>query len=139
MSDVEISKLEQVSQSLGELQPERVEAVLGLIEGWKMGLGSGVGVPVSAVMARVLVNDWVLGILPDRFGAGEAKMLAAGDIWCVPVVLSYPVVGVIGQVGEVLISAFSGGIISATQPDVMRSHATKLYEARSHDIEAAFS
>jgi hypothetical protein len=64
--------------------------------------------------------------------------MAAGDIWCVPVMLSYPAIGELGQVGEVVVNAFSGEIISATPPDVMRSQGLKLYEVRSRKIEAAF-
>jgi hypothetical protein len=138
MAEVEANKIEHASEKLKTLSPAQLEAMLGLMDGWQLEASPTNEPPVSAAMAESVVNDWLLEVLPDRFLAAEPRMIAAGDIWYVPVVLTYPAIGQVGQVGEVLISAFSAGMISATSPDVMRSQGLKLYEVRSHEIESAF-
>jgi hypothetical protein len=44
----------------------------------------------------------------------------------------------VGLVGEVLVSAFSGGIISATRPEQMKIAGTQCYAEREAAIQAAF-
>jgi hypothetical protein len=138
MSEVETDTINRVSEKLKTLSRDQLKTMLGLMDGWQVNWSPEAVAPVSSSMAQSVVNDWLLQVLPDRFMAAEAKMLAGGDVWYVPVILTYPTIGAIGHVGEVLVSAFSAGIISATQADVMRAQGVKLYEARSHDIEASF-
>ncbi|MGI0494050.1 hypothetical protein ACN4EG_19885 [Alkalinema pantanalense CENA528] len=138
MAKVEATKIEHASEKLKTLNPGQLEAMLGLMDGWQLEASPTQEPPVTAAIAESVVNGWLLEVLPDRFMAAEPRMIAAGDIWYVPVVLTYPIIGEVGQVGEVLVSAFSAGMISATSPDVMRSHGLKLYEERSHEIESAF-
>jgi hypothetical protein len=132
-----MNPVEQTSAKLEYLTTDRLEAISGLIDGWLESRTSSV-VPISATAARTIVNDWILHELPDRFTAVEAKPIAGGDIWCVAVGLAYPQIGVIGTVGEVLVSAFSGGIISATPPNVMKMAGMQCYAAREHEIKSAF-
>ena len=127
----------QTQEILRTLSDDRWIAISGLIEGWTEP-GQNDSVPISIQAAQTIVNDWILKGLPDRFTALEPKRMAAGDIWCVPVGLAYPNIGVIGQVGEVLVSAFSGGIISASQLEVMKAIAMIYYAEREDDIKAAF-
>ncbi len=129
--------VEQTSAKLEHLTTDRLEAISGLIDGW-LERPAHEAVPISAMAARTIVNDWILRGLPDRFTAVEAKPIAGGDIWCVAVGLAYPQMGVIGTVGEVLVSAFSGGIISATSPNVMKTAGMACYAAREHEIKSAF-
>ncbi len=127
--------VDQAYEQLEQLSPERLDAVRGLFEGWRTTWASGA---ISAVRVQSLVNGWLLTVLPDRFVAGEARLMAGGDIWCVSVGLAYPRVGIVGVVGEVLVSAFSGGIISATPPDQMKIVGMKCYAERESEIQAAF-
>jgi hypothetical protein len=130
-----MNPVEQTSEKLKALSSDRLVAVSGLIEGW---LEPHSSVPISAVMAQTVVNHRLLQMLSDRFTAAEPKLIAGGDIWCVPVGLAYPRIGIVGQVGEVLVSAFSAGIISATLPEQMKSAGMKCYAEREHEIRAAF-
>ena len=127
----------QTKEELKTLSDDRWIAISGLVEGW-METGQNDSAPIAIQAAQTIVNDWILKCLPDRFTALEPKRMAAGDIWCVPVGLAYPNIGIIGQVGEVLVSAFSGGIISASRPEVMKAIAMTYYAKREDDIKAAF-
>ena len=53
--------------------------------------------------------------------------------------LSYAVIGPIGQVGEVLIGATAGEVISATPKEEMMAAARALYEKNRETIEAPVS
>jgi hypothetical protein len=130
-----MNSVEQTSEKLKALSSDRLIAVSGLIDGW---LEPNSSTPISGTMAQSVVNHWLLQVLPDRFTAAEPGLIAGGDIWCVPVGLAYPKIGIVGQVGEVLVSAFSAGIISATQPEQMRSVGMKCYAEREQEIRAAF-
>jgi hypothetical protein len=129
-----VNVVDQAHAELDQLSSERLDAVRGLLEGWR----SSGGVTVSAVMAQTVVNDWLLAVLPDRFVAAEAKLIAGGDIWCVSVGLAYPRIGIVGIVGEILVSAFSGGIISASRPEQMQEAGMRCYAEREPAIQAAF-
>jgi hypothetical protein len=132
-----MNSVEETSEKLKTLSGDRLAAVSGLIEGW-LDLHPGDSLPVSAGMAQAVVNDWLLQVLPDRFTATEPKLIAGGDIWCVPVGIAYPKVSVIGQVGEVLVSACSAGIISATRSEQMKLAAMQHYAEREPEIRSAF-
>ena len=129
--------MEQTKEKLEALSDDRWIAISGLVEGW-METQQNDSAPIVSQAAQTIVNDWILNRLPDRFTALEPKRMAAGDIWCVPVGLAYPNIGIIGQVGEVLVSAFSGGVISATRPEAMKAIAINCYTDREDEIKAAF-
>lgn len=129
--------LAQTKEQLNTLSDDRWIALSGLVEGW-MEIGQNNAAPIGSPTAQAIVNDWILNRLPDRFTALEPKRMAAGDIWCVPVGLAYPNIGVIGQVGEVLVSAFSGGVISASRPEEMKAIALTCYTDREDELKAAF-
>jgi hypothetical protein len=131
-----MSPVEETSAKLENLPPDRLAVISGLVDGW-LGMLDG-RPPITEGTARAIVNDWILQVLPDRFVAVEVQPIAGGDIWCVSVGLAYPQIGVIGQVGEVLISAVSGGIISATAPDAMKTAGMKCYADREDEIKSAF-
>ena len=138
-TEVSVNQIEtaqqQVTQQLATLTPERLEAVKGLLAGWAKPSNSET-LPISAEVAEAVVNNWLIQALPDRFTALEPTLVAGGDIWSVPVGLAYPKIGVIGEVGEVLVSAFSRGIISATQPETMESLGTSCYREKEDAIKA---
>lgn len=95
--------------------------------------------PLS-VMAQDAVRiaaSWLWERLPDRFGPADPTLDAQGRIWRVPVVLAYPGVTV-GEVGEILVNALSGEIVSHS--DVAHLRATGLSLGRKHraKVRAAF-
>jgi len=132
-----MNSVDRTREQLATLTPDRLEAVAGLMWGWRNESSAEV-LPISEAMAVTVVNEWILSVLPDRFTAVEARRIAAGDIWCVAVGLAYPRIGLVGQVGEVLVSAFSGGIISATRPEDMKAAGLECYAKREHEIKSAF-
>jgi hypothetical protein len=94
---------------------------------------------VTALQAQAVANLFLSDHLPDRFTADHASLNPSDDAWHVPVILAYPVVGAVGQVGEILISAAALEVISYTPFEAMQQAAEKLYTAHRDAIEAAFS
>ncbi len=86
---------------------------------------------VMAAAANVL-NDF----LPDRFCAGQPQFDSVAAVWQVPVLLSYPRLGVIGRVGEITVSADAGNVLSFTPIDKMKATAETLIEQHREQIEA---
>lgn len=76
--------------------------------------------------------------LPDRFTAGHPAFDHQVNMWRVPVLLTYAVIGPVGQVGEIIIRADSEEILSFTPIDEMKKAAQSLYEKHRDEIEAPF-
>jgi len=94
---------------------------------------------VTALQAQAAANLFLNDRLPDRFTADQPQLSPAGDLWRVPVILAYPFVGSLGEVGEILISTDSEAVVSHTPLDDMKGKAQRLYDAHRDEIEAAFS
>jgi hypothetical protein len=92
---------------------------------------------VTELQARSAVNLFLSDHLPDRFTADQPILNAARDTWHLPVILGYPVIGSIGQVGEVLISTQVEEILFHTPWGEMKSVAMGLYETNRDAIEEA--
>ncbi len=93
----------------------------------------------TALQAQAAANLFLSDRLPDRFTADQPELNPAGELWRVPVILSYPFVGPLGEVGEILVNAGSEAVVSHTPLDEMRDKAQSLYEAHRDEVEAAFS
>lgn len=94
---------------------------------------------VTALQAQAAANLFLSDHLPDRFTADQPQLSPDGDLWHVPVILAYPFVGSVGEVGEILISADSEVVVSHTSLEEMKERAQHLYKAHRDEIEAAFS
>jgi hypothetical protein len=94
---------------------------------------------ITALEAQAAANLFLFEHLPDRFLAVEPTWETAAQLWRVPVVITYPFIGSIGEVGEIMVSASSEEIASHTSLDEMTSRARSLYERHRDSIEAAFS
>src|SRR5205085_9928005 len=94
---------------------------------------------VTALQAQAAANLFLSDRLPDRFTADQPQLNPANEFWHVPMILSYPFVGSLGAVGEILISANSEAVVSHTTLDDMRESAQRLYDAHRDCVEAAFS
>ena len=92
-----------------------------------------------AIEALAAANGFLLDHLPDGYLAVEPRLDAAGQFWRVKIVLTYPFIGSIGEVGEIAISAFSEEVISHTSLDEMRELGRQLYEQHREAIQTAFS
>lgn len=94
---------------------------------------------VTALEAQGVANLFLSDHLGDRFLAVRPQLDEGGDIWRVPVVLTYAVVGPIGEVGEVIISSSAEEVVSHTPVEEMRERARALYEQHREQIEAPLS
>jgi hypothetical protein len=74
--------------------------------------------------------------LGDRLLAVRPQSDLGQDAWRVPVVLTYAVVGPVGEVGEIVVSASSDEIVSHTPIEEMKERARALYEQHREQIEA---
>ncbi len=89
--------------------------------------------------AKSTANHFILEHLPDRYCAGNPNLVEfpIRTVWSVPIVLGYPKLGVIGQVGTVIIDSEMGTIAGWTPLQEVRSAARELYEQRKTEIEAS--
>lgn len=94
---------------------------------------------VTALQAQATANLFLNDNLPDRFTCDQPQLCKDEDAWLVPVILCYPFVGSIGQVGEIIVSVEEEKIISHTPLDEMKQKTIELYEVNRNEIEAAFS
>ena len=91
---------------------------------------------VTALEAQGAANLFLADRIGDRFLAVRPQLDEGGDVWRVPVVLTYAVVGPVGEVGEILVSAGSEEIVSHTPVEEMKERARALYEQHREQIEA---
>jgi hypothetical protein len=85
---------------------------------------------VNATDARRLVNQQVVAELSTGLGAREPELAIRGQqlIWRVPVFLSLPDIGELGQVGDIEVDAQTGEILSdAAVRERILQHAHRLY------------
>jgi hypothetical protein len=93
---------------------------------------------ITAYQAQAEAGGFLNDHLPDRFCAGRPQFDYEAQLWRVPVLLSYPVTGSVGQVGEILVNANNEEITSYTPIEEMKSVALRLYDEHRDAIEAAF-
>ena len=74
--------------------------------------------------------------LPDRLTAGDPQLGAQTRVWHVPVLLAYPIIGVVGGVGEIIVSGQTEEILSHTPVPEMLARARALYEQHREQVEA---
>lgn len=91
---------------------------------------------VTALEAQGAANLFLSDHLGDRFLAVRPQLDEAGDRWRVPVVLTYAMIGPLGEVGEIVVSAGNEEIVSHTAIEEMKERARALYEQHRDEIEA---
>ena len=96
---------------------------------------------VNTRQAMIAANQFIVEHLPDRFSAGLPKLVLfpLRPLWLVPVHLTYPGKGVIGEVGMLAVDGDHPVIVGWTPPEEMEVLAQKLYEENRDEIEIAFS
>jgi hypothetical protein len=89
------------------------------------------------VMATVggFLNDH----LPDRFCAGRPQFDQDSLVWKTPILISYPTLGPLGQVGKITVSADAGKIVSFTPLEEMKTAAQAIIELHREEIESPLS
>jgi hypothetical protein len=91
---------------------------------------------VTALEAEAVSSLFLSDNLPDRFTAGAPRLDAEHDVWRVPVLLAYPVIGPVGETGQITVSTRSKEILSHTPVDRMQEAAGTLYDQHRDEIEA---
>jgi hypothetical protein len=94
---------------------------------------------VTALEAQGVANLFLSDHLGDRFLAVRAQLAEGDVVWRVPVVLTYAVVGPVGEVGEVVVSASTEEVVSHTPVEEMKERARALYNQHREQIEAPLS
>ena len=94
---------------------------------------------VTALEAQGAANLFLSDHLGDRFLAVRPQLDENGDVWRVPVVLTYAILGPLGEVGEVIVSTGSEEIVTHTPIEEMKERARALYEQHRDEIEAPLS
>lgn len=94
--------------------------------------------PITALQAQAAANLFLSEHLPDRFTADQAQFSPQEGCWHVPVILAYPGVGALGDVGEIRVAAQAAAVIFHTPIEEMRTRAQHLYDAHRDAIEATF-
>lgn len=102
-------------------------------------MSSNTATPVTALQAQAAANQFLSEHLPDRFTADLSQRSADGEVWQVPVILAYPLVGSLGEVGEVYIDAETEHVVWHTPFADMLQSARQLYDKNREKLEAAFS
>ena len=98
---------------------------------------------VNLQQVMALANRFILTKLPDRFSAGLPKSVAfpTRRLWIVPVILTYPHLGIVGEVGMVAVDIEQETVVGWTPLQEMEELAKQLYQEKKdeHEIEIAFS
>ena len=91
---------------------------------------------VTAMQAEAEASLYLSDRLPVRISASSPHLDEAAQVWRVPVVLTYPFIGLLGQIGEVVVSAAKAEVISSTPIEEMLESARSLAEQHRDAIEA---
>jgi hypothetical protein len=94
-------------------------------------------VVLDAKEAMIAANRFIVEHLPDRFSAGLPKLVQfpLQPLWLVPVHLTYPGVGMVGEVGMVAVDGERPIVVGWTPPEEMEALAHRLYEEKRNEIE----
>jgi len=95
---------------------------------------------IDVETAKRLANRFILENLSDRFCAGTPRFLQfpLRTFWAVPVVLSYPRIGPVGQTGILAVDTETGAVVGWTPLDEIKKIGKTIYDEKKADIEAAF-
>lgn len=96
-------------------------------------------VTTAAFAAEAVANEFLLERVGDRFVASDVRSIPDAQTWRCAVSIAYPVVGEVGEVGEIIVGAHAAEVLSHTPVDEMRGRARLLYEQHRERIGAAFA
>jgi hypothetical protein len=133
-SDTPFDEMDASGRSLYEKHRESIEAAI-----WSNPTGStGDFSRTAAFEAEAIAGGYLLDYLPDRFSTGAPRYDKAAGVWRIPVILAYPRIGPVGEVGELTVDDATRDVISHTPLEEMTNQALTIYEQRCEEIEAAF-
>ena len=91
---------------------------------------------ITALEAEAAASLFLSDHLPDRITAGNPQLDSQAGVWHVPVLLAYPVIGSVGEVGQITVSGQTEEILSHTPVMEMLARARALYDQYRDQIEA---
>jgi len=91
---------------------------------------------ITALEAQAAASLFLSDHLGDRFLASNPTLDTAANVWRVPILLAYPIIGPVGQTGEILVNASSEEIVYHTPMEEMKAAARRLYKENRDAIEA---
>ncbi|MEJ7708788.1 MAG: hypothetical protein WKF84_02765 [Pyrinomonadaceae bacterium] len=91
---------------------------------------------ITALEAEATASLFLSNRLPDRIMVGDPQLDSQVGVWRLPVLLAYPIVGVVGEVGEIIVGGQTEEILSHTPVDEMLARARTLYNHHRDAIEA---
>jgi hypothetical protein len=130
-SHTPFDEMEAGARSLYEEHREAIEAAI-----WSTSTGDIY--ETDAFEAEAIAGGYLLDYLPDRFSTGAPRFDKAVGVWRIPVILAYPRIGPVGEVGELTVGDSAKDVISHTPFEEMTTRALAIYEQRCEEIEAAF-
>lgn len=89
---------------------------------------------VIAANGHMLLN-YVIGLLG---GPPHRVSLPGGDLWIVPMVLTSPGYGAVGEVGAIAVDARTGEVVGGTPKEEVVEAIRRLREEKGDALEAAF-
>jgi hypothetical protein len=95
---------------------------------------------IDAEATQVITNEYCLLNYGTSYVGGVPYRLSLpdGEVWIVPVVLTSPGHGMVGEVGMLAVNARTGKVVGATPRDEARAAGTELAREKRHDLDAAF-
>jgi hypothetical protein len=129
-SHTPIDQMKAAGRSLYEQHREAIEAAF-----WPAATAESS--ETAAFEAEAIAGGFLVDHLPDRFSTGAPRFDKAARVWRIPVILAYPQIGSVGEVGELTIDDSTKDVISHTPFEEMTTRAFAIYEQRCEEIEAA--
>jgi hypothetical protein len=130
-SHTPFDEMEAARRALYEEHREAIEAAT-----WSASAGDVF--ETAAFEAEAIAGGYLLDYLPDRFSTGAPRFDKAAGVWRIPVILAYPRIGPVGEVGDLTVDDSTKDVISHTPFEEMTTIALAIYEQRCEEIEAAF-
>lgn len=89
---------------------------------------------------QIAANSYCIRHFAIGYSGGAPRRLAikGSDVWVVPVVLTSPGYGVVGEVGVVAVDATNHEIIGATPRQEVKAAGSRLAQEKRDALDAAF-
>src|SRR5439155_21154765 len=90
---------------------------------------------ITPETAMLAANKHILFHYPTMFTgiAPHRLCLLTADVWIVPIVLTHPEHGILGEVGLVAVDASTGQVLGSTPRRDVVAAGKRLREAKGHD------
>jgi hypothetical protein len=87
---------------------------------------------IAGQRAQLIAIEYCLFHYPTLYTGGVSKRSADKKYWIVPIVLSSPTHGWMGEVGRLLIDAYTGKVLDSTDRAQVVARGESLYREHNH-------